>query len=247
MGRFEVVLKVDFMNFSQIVLVPGLLSTGEVYRPTIQALRWDVLVAETRLDDTIEAMARRLLDEASGRFLLCGHSMGGYVALEVLRLAAARVAGLALIATSARADTPEQTAVRRRLVATARERGIEAAALLLEGKLFGQTTASEALQQVNLDMARDIGVEVFARQQAAIIGRRDQQAVLEQVAVPTVVVAGTADAIIPPQRSQEMAAAIPGAELAMIEDIGHMVPLESPRETAAALARLRMRVSAASE
>ncbi|MCE7028028.1 alpha/beta fold hydrolase [Jiella avicenniae] len=232
------------MNFSQIVMVPGLLSTGEVYRPTIDALGSDVFVAETRLDDTIEAMARRLLDEASGRFLLCGHSMGGYVALEVLRLATERVAGLALIATSARADMPEQTSVRRRLVAMAQERGIEAAAQMLEGKLFGPRTGSEALRRLNLAMAREIGAGVFARQQAAIIGRRDQRAMLETLAVPTVVLAGTADAIIPPQRSQEMAAAIPGAELVTLEGIGHMVPLEAPRETAAAVARLQARISA---
>lgn len=246
MGGFEGVLKVSFMKISQMVMVPGLLSTADVYRPLIDALGEDVFVAETRLDDTIEAMARRLLDEASDRILLCGHSMGGYVALEVLRLAPERVAGLALIATSARADAPEQTAVRLRLIDMARRRGIEEAAQLLEPKLFGpRGGGGETLRRLNLEMAREIGTDVFARQQEAIIARRDQQEVLAGIAVPTVVVAGTADAIIPPQRSQEMAAAIPGADLVMLNEIGHMVPLEAPGETHAAVAGLQARVAAA--
>ena len=232
------------MKISHTVMIPGLLSTAEVYRSLINATGENVFVAETRLDDTIEAMAQRLLDEAPGRFLLCGHSMGGYVALEVLRLAAERVAGVALIATSARPDTPEQTAVRRRLVEMACKLGIEKAALLLEPKLFGPRTGSEVLRRLNLAMSGEIGAEVFARQQAAIIARRDQRAILPGIAVPTVVVAGTADAIIPPQRSQEMAEAIPGAELVMIEEIGHMVPLEAPQPTIAALAGLKARIAA---
>ena len=233
------------MKTSQMVMVPGLLSTAEVYRSQTRAWGGSVLVAETRLDDTIEGMAWRLLERASDRFLLCGHSMGGYVALEVLRLAPERVAGLALIATSARADAPEQTAVRLRLIDMARRRGIEEAAKLLEPKLFGPRGGGEALRRLNLEMAREIGTDVFARQQEAIIARRDQQEVLAGIDVPTVVVAGTADAIIPPQRSQEMAAAIPGADLVMLNEIGHMVPLEAPGETHAAVAGLQARVAAA--
>ncbi|MBP0615200.1 alpha/beta fold hydrolase [Jiella mangrovi] len=229
------------MENSQIVMVPGLLSTGEVYRPQIDALSDQVLVAETRLDDTIEAMARRILAEAPSRFVLCGHSMGGYVALEVVRLAPERVRGLALIATSAWPDTQEQTAIRHRLVAMARAQGIEAAARLLEPKLFSPPTASPALKRLNLDMSIACGVETFARQQAAIIGRRDQRPELQRIATPTVVVTGSDDEIIPAERSEEMAAAIPGGELVTIEGIGHMVPVEAPDATTAAIAALLAR------
>lgn len=233
------------MKNSQMVMVPGLLSTAEVYRAQIKAWGGSVFVAETRLDDTIEAMARRLIDASSERFLLCGHSMGGYVALEVLRLAPERVAGLALLATSAWPDMPEQTVLRSRLVLLAQERGIEAVARLLEPKLFGPDRANEELSRLNVAMSVEIGAEVFARQQAAIIGRRDQRPILSAISVPTVVVTGSRDEIIPPQRSQELAAMIPGAELVTNDAAGHMVPLEAPDQTTAALRALAARVGAA--
>lgn len=245
MGVSDGHLKVDFMKTSQMVMVPGLLSTAEVYRSQTKAWGGSVLVAETRLDDTIEGMAWRLLERASDRFLLCGHSMGGYVALEVLRLAPERVSGLALIATSAWPDTPEQTALRGRLVQLAQDRGIEQAAKLLEPKLFAAGTATEELRRLNISMSAEIGTEVFVRQQAAIIGRRDQRPLLATIGVATIVVSGTADAVIPAERSHEMAAAIPAAELVMLGGIGHMVPLEAPQQTDAALATLAARVAAA--
>ena len=216
------------MKISQIVLVPGLLSTGAIYRSQVAALPGSTLIAETRLDDTIETMAERLLDTTPDRFVLCGHSMGGYVALEVMRRAPERVTGLVLVATSARAEAPEQTETRLRLVDLARERGIEAAARLLNAKLFGSVGDREALERLAIDMAVEIGAETFARQQAAIIGRRDQRATLRGIRVPTTVIAGTGDRIITPERSEEMASAIPGALLERLDGVGHMVPAEAP-------------------
>ena len=107
-----------------LVLVPGLNSTGRIFEPQIAALKDErpVLVAEHRRDGTIGAIAARLLAEAPERFALLGHSMGGYVALEVLRQAPDRVARLALLDTSARPDTEERRRGRERLIALA-ERG----------------------------------------------------------------------------------------------------------------------------
>lgn len=223
------------MKISQIVLVPGLLSTEAIYRPQIAALSGATIVAETRLDDTIEAMAERLLETAPDRFVLCGHSMGGYVALEVIRQAPERVTAMVLVATSARADAPEQSEPRRRLVDLARERGIEAAARLLNAKLFGSVGDRAALERLAVDMAVEIGTETFARQQSAIIGRRDQRATLAGIGVPTTVIAGTGDRIIAPERSGEMAAASPRALLQRLEGVGHMVPAEAPAALTEAL------------
>ena len=105
------------------ILVPGLLCSPRLYAPVLPAL-WRcgaVTVADTRRDRSIPAIAARLLAEAPERFALAGLSMGGYVALEVVRQAPERVAALALLSTSARPDTPEQTAVRREQLAMVAE------------------------------------------------------------------------------------------------------------------------------
>src|SRR5262245_10700313 len=104
------------------VLIPGLLCTPRLYAEQIAAL-WrcgSVTVADHTRDDTMAAIAARILNSAPARFALAGLSMGGYIALEIMRQAPARVAGLALLDTGARADTPEQTERRHRLIALAR-------------------------------------------------------------------------------------------------------------------------------
>ena len=227
------------MKSTSIVLVPGLLCTGELYRHQIDVPDLDCQIANTMQDATITEMAERLIAAAPRRFFLCGLSMGGYVALEVMRIAPDRVAGLALMATSARADTPEQTAARRRLVGVAEKAGIAAVAEILAGRLFAPDAHRGAeLKALSVAMAETVGVEAFLRQQEAIIGRRDQTDLLPGIAVPTEILAGMVDQIIDPERSQEMAAAIPAANLAMIQGVGHMVSLEAPDLATAALRRL---------
>ncbi|MBO0662672.1 alpha/beta hydrolase [Jiella sp. MQZ9-1] len=234
------------MKKTQLVVIPGLLSTHDVYRELIDVLGVAPFVADTLKDDTIAAMARRVLEAAPGQFVLCGHSMGGYVALEVVRLAPQRVAGLALLSTSPWPDSEEQTALRRRLVAMAGERGIAAVTKLMSDRLFGAATRTEDRDARNLDMALAVGPAVFARQQAAIITRRDQRPLLPSIDVPTVIVTGTSDQVIATERSQEMAAAICGARLIALPDVGHMVPMEAPEATADALQTLIATVEGAS-
>ena len=239
----------NFTKLSQIVMVPGLLSTDAVYQAQVDALAGRAIISETRLDDDITSMARRLLVAAPERFILCGHSMGGYVALEVVRLAPERVEALALVGTSAKADTAEQTKRRHALVAMAKERGIDAVARLLNDKLFATNPEISSdhrtgLEQLSLAMAIEIGTQTFARQQAAIVTRRDQTGMLAAITVPTVVVSGTEDQIIPLERSEEMASAIPGAELIRLEGVGHMIPIEAPHALSAALLNLGTRLAA---
>src|ERR1700712_1078399 len=105
-----------------ILLVPGLVSSPRIFHPVLPAL-WQLgpgTVANHIRDDTIGAIARRILAEAPPRFALAGHSMGGYIAFEIMRQAPDRVAKLALINTQARPDTPEATARRRALIARAK-------------------------------------------------------------------------------------------------------------------------------
>lgn len=219
-----------------LVLVPGLTCDAEVWRAQLGALgdAASMQVADTLLDDSIAAMAERLLADAPACFALAGFSMGGYVAMEVLRRAPERVSRLALLDTNAEADDPGRAAVRRAAVRTARERGLEK---VLRGSLglLLHPDALPALGEAVVAMALRVGIEAFERQQGAIISRADYRPSRARVKVPTLVLVGAEDRTTPPRYAEEIAAAVPGAVLQRIERCGHMAPMERPAEVNAAL------------
>src|ERR1700741_207866 len=109
-------------NTMPILLVPGLVSSPRIFAPVVPAM-WrfgPVTVANHKRDDSIGAIARRILAEAPPRFALAGHSMGGYIAFEIMRQGPQRVAKLALINTQARPDSPEATERRRGMMLRAK-------------------------------------------------------------------------------------------------------------------------------
>src|SRR5271169_1361261 len=164
-----------------ILLVPGLVSSPRIYDPVVPAL-WQegpVTVANYIRDDSMGAIARRILAEAPPRFALAGHSMGGYIAFEIMRQAPERVAKLALINTQARPDTPEATARRRGMMARAIA-GDYRAVLdeLFPGFVHPSRRGDAALRQLVYDMGEDVGAEAFVRQQQAVITRPDSRPVL---------------------------------------------------------------------
>src|SRR5260370_23152343 len=161
-------------NTMPILLVPGLVSSPRIYAPVAPAL-WrfgPVTVANHIRDDNIGAIARRILAEAPPRFALAGHSMGGYIAFEIMRQAPDRVAKLALINTQARPDTPEVTARRRSQMA--RALAGEYRAILDElflGFVHPSRREDAALRQLVHDMGNDIGAAAFVRRQTAAMRR----------------------------------------------------------------------------
>jgi pimeloyl-ACP methyl ester carboxylesterase len=221
-----------------ILLVPGLVSSPRIYTPVVPAL-WrfgPVTVANHIRDDNIGAIARRILAEAPPRFALAGHSMGGYIAFEILRQAGERVAKLALINTQARPDTPEATARRRALMA--RVRAGEYRAVLDElfaGFVHPSRREDATLRQLVYDMGDDVGPEAFVRQQQAVISRPDSRPVLAWIKCPTLVLTGDEDNTIPNSLSVEMAGGIHDAKLVTLPNCGHLPQVEQPQATAEAL------------
>ena len=214
-----------------ILLIPGLTATPRFYEPVLPAL-WrfgPVTVADHTRDDSMAAIARRVLASAPPRFALAGHSMGGYVALEVMRQAPERVAKLALLDTAARADTAEQTERRRQQIAVAAGGKMQAIVDLQFPNLVHPARRTDAALRRACDlMAEETGAQAFIRQQNAIIGRPDSRPSLAAIRCPTMILVGEQDAVTPLERSQEMAAAIAGARLVVVPECGHMCVLEQP-------------------
>lgn len=222
-----------------LVLVPGLLCDERLWDHQRQYLEdlADIFVAETRSDEAIAAMAARLLADApAARFALAGLSMGGYVALEVMRQAPERVSHLALLDTSARPDTPDQTRRRRGLIELAAMGKFKGVTPRLMPLLIHPDRLEDvALTATVMEMAAHVGQDAFVRQQTAILTRVDSRPSLGDIAVPSLVIVGRQDALTPPEVAAEMADAIGPARLAVIEDCGHLSTLERPQAVTALL------------
>jgi pimeloyl-ACP methyl ester carboxylesterase len=220
-----------------IVLVPGLNCSARLYAEQIPAL-WrfgPVFVADHTRDDTISAIARRILAAAPPRFALAGLSMGGYISFEIVRQAAERVAKLALLDTGARAESPEQTQMRRPRIELARAGHVaEVSDSLFPILVHPNRHNDEVLKRLMRTRAEEVGAEAFLRQQQAIMARPDSRPGL--FTCPTLVLVGDGDAATPPALSQEIAGAIPAARLVVVPDCGHMSTLERPQAVAEALA-----------
>lgn len=214
-----------------LVLVPGLGCTSELYAPQWRAfgIERSVLVAEHRLDTSLEAIAERLLRAAPERFALCGLSMGGYIAFEVMRRAPERVSRLALLDTSAKPATPQTNAMRHEMIALAQSGRYETVMAMQWQRLVAPARREDAaLREIVRRMALDGGPEAFVRQQQAIMERPDSRLDLPNIACPTLVLVGGEDILTPPAEAREIAAGIPGARLVEIEGCGHLATLESP-------------------
>ena len=214
-----------------LLFLPGLLEDADAFQPLIEGLGPQVTpsVADLTRSNTIAGLARDALDQApAGRFALAGHSMGGYVGLEVMRQAPERVERLALLCTHARPDSAEATENRRRLMALA-ERDFPAVIAAQMPKLLAPAHLADAALTGTIEsMALSIGKEAFRRQQEAIIGRPDSRPHLGRIACPTLVVAGGEDQLMPVELLKELADGIAGARLTVIEDCGHMAAIERP-------------------
>lgn len=216
--------------YQPIVFLPGLICDARLWRDIIDGLSASVapMVADLRLDDTIAAMAARTLAAAPPRFALAGLSMGGYVALEIMRQAPERVTHLALLDTSARADTEERRETRRKGIAMIGEGKFIGVSRGLLGQLVAPHHLGTPLADEVQAMSERVGGEVYIRQQKAIMTRADSLPSLKDIAVPTLVGVGALDKMTPPELAEEMATHIPGADLVQFPDAAHLPTMENP-------------------
>lgn len=228
-----------------LMLLPGLNCDAEVWAPQVAALKGvaDCRIPAWGLRDSLTAMAEQVLAEApAGPFSVAGHSMGGRVALEVMRLAPERVQRLGLLSTgthplAAGEAGDKERAGRMALLRIAREQGMRAmAAQWALGMVHPRRVGGPVFEQV-LDMIERGSADQFAAQIHALLQRPDAGPLLPGIHCPTLVLTGREDGWSGPAQHQAMADALPRAELAIIEDSGHMCTMEQPDAVSAALAR----------
>lgn len=216
-----------------LILLPGLACDAALWRHQLPALAAAgaraVAVADVHgRADSLEGMAALLLAEQPGPMLLAGCSLGGMVALEAARQAPQRVRGLALLGTTARPDSPELIRLRTQAIAEF-EQG-RAEPLLRANAAFAFHPAHRARQVEDyLAMVLRAGTAALIRQNRAVMGRADLRPTLGSVSCPTLVAGGLDDALTPPDCAREIAAAIPGAQLHLLPECGHMLTWEQPQ------------------
>lgn len=236
-----------------LLLLPGILVSPRAFDATLRHLRSEVEVriADTASRDAIEATAAdawaRLADvPADAVLVVCGYSMGGYVALRMVETAPRSIDGLALVCTSGAADTPAARDLRARAVESIRLDFDRHVALLARTLLEPGGSAADAslVAAVRADMAA-VGAEAALRQQRAAGTRPARGAVLRAFRAPVLVVSAEGDGVVPPERSDELAASAHDVEHVRFARTGHLVPFEHPAPLAAALDRLVARARSA--
>lgn len=233
------------MSRTPLLLVPGLMCDHTVWEPLLPALAQHAqpLVVDHGDADNLSRMAERLLAQAPAQFALAGHSMGGRVALEVLRLAPQRVLRVALLDTGylARAGGAagqEEARKRQALLELARTKGVRVMAQAwVQGMVHPARLNDARLIADIIDMFERKTADIFERQIRALLDRPDATPVLQRVAVPTLVLCGREDSWAPVSQHQELAALIPEghARLQVVAQCGHMSTMEQPDAVAEAM------------
>lgn len=226
------------MSRPALLLLSGLVCDRTVWEPQIAALGRDheIIVPDFWGMDSFEAMARKAIDLAPARFALAGHSMGGRVALELMRAAPERVERLAVLDTGVHPVREQEVGPRQELVALAEREGMQALVRRwLPPMLHPKHRADPALVGTIEAMWCRATPAIFAAQIHAALTRRDLRPVLPTIKCPTLVLTGAEDAWAPPAQHEAIAAAIPGARLAIVPECGHMSTLEAPEAVNAEL------------
>lgn len=228
------------IQYPHLVLLPGLLTDFRLWQHQAAGLGEiaHISVGDLTNADTIAGMAEDVLGNApTEQFALAGLSMGGYVALEIMRQAPERVLALALLDTSARPDTPTALEKRQAAIELAQTNFQKVIAELMSKQLHPAHLQDEVLVDMLTDMAINLGSNTFIRQQQAIAGRIDSLPFLQDIQCPTLILCGREDAITPLGVHQEMVSAIANAGLVIVDECGHLSAVEQPTRVNEALAQ----------
>ncbi len=221
-----------------VVLLPGMMCDARLFAHQVTSLSADhaVTVAPVTQGERISEIASGLLSVLPAKFALAGLSMGGIVAMEILRKAPDRVTRIALMDTSPLAETPEGAAAYEPMIVGARAGRLqEVLSGFMKPDYLAPGVHRGAVLAQMIEMGMDLGPEILVRQARALQRRPDQQKTLRQCRAPAMVLCGEHDGLTPLKRHSFMAELIPHAELRVIAGAGHLPVLEQPDATTKAL------------
>jgi len=220
-----------------LVMLSGMLGDHTVWKAVAAELADVAQPSYVRIDqdDSVASIAASVLAASPPRFALAGHSLGGIVALEIMRQALARVTRLALLNTSAREAASTQLESWAAMTKRTKAGAFREVAAELGRHTLPEASRSDVLVARNTAMAEAVNADGFLRQLAAQAARPDSRPFLAAITLPTLVVTGALDHVCPPPLQEELAAGIPGARHVVLAEAGHMSPLESPHQVALAL------------
>lgn len=228
-------------NNHPIVFLPGLLCDSAGWRPVIDHFQsLNTHLPDYPADDNLPAIAKSVLADAPAQFDLAGHSMGGYLALEIMRQAPGRVSRLAMVSTSALADSPEASNGRAALIAKASDGGFNDIAETMARFVIPKTTEEmETRRAAFAYMARRIGAETFIQHTKAIAGRPYLSALLDGIDCPSLAIGAENDRITPIDGIEQLGDLMPNSRTVRFETGGHLVLWTRPGDIADQLAKWR--------
>lgn len=223
-----------------LVLLPGMMCDARLFAPQINALSATrpIHAGTVTEADNVSELAAEVLLSAPPQFAIAGLSMGGIVAMEVVRQAPQRVKKIALLDTNPKAEHPAVAAARAPQIA--RVKAGDLAKVMrdeMKPNYLAQGPRRAEILDLCMAMAEGLGAEVFVNQSRALQSRPDQQDTLRDAEIPALILCGREDTLCPVHRHELMHELMPGSQLTIIEDAGHLPTLEQPQETTAALMR----------
>lgn len=216
-----------------LLLLPGTLCNEKLWEHQISYLTdiASVTVGDLTQNNTIEGMASSVLEKAPERFALAGLSLGGMVAIEIMRQASERVTHLALLDTNPRPPTDAQIEAWHKFIQMSKEGNfISITRDFLMPGLIRPANQETSLTQTVIDMAEEVGADAMERQMTALMCRPDAFEVLPAIQCPVSVMVGEEDSVCPVEMSEEINREIPNSKLIVIEDAGHLSSLDNPLE-----------------
>ena len=214
-----------------LLLLPGMMCDDRLFQPQVTALSSSraTMVMPLTGNSSIAELAQDILQNAPTRFALLGLSMGGIVAMEIMRQAPERISRLALLDTNPMADTPERKVIRDQQIGRVEDGELHSIMrdemkpnYLAEGENKAQ------ILELCMEMAESLGAQVFIQQSRALQGRADQCEQLKSVSVPTLIACGEHDSLCPVEKHQLMHELVAGSRLSVIPQAGHLPTLEQP-------------------
>lgn len=218
----------QFLKATNLVLIPGALATSDFWCHQVRhfQMKRPIYHAANFSGHSVHAMAKEMINHLPEKIVLVGFSLGGYIALELMRYIPNRVEKLILINSSARALSQQARLERLRALHLINQGKFDfLISLILKKSIYREQLM---LLPILKKMAQEVGAQRYAQQLTAIVNKPDHTPLLATITCPTLLIASKNDNVVVPERSEHLAAHIKNSKLIYIENCGHIAPLERP-------------------